>query len=104
MFKYLARTYLINQLQAEIQLFDPNDPKVRDLEEWNCSIYEKSIYGDEKVRKCLQEKQNKPSFFTGLDQTTTTEAVQYEEDNSDGGEESAEDEIQFCFQEPDRLQ
>lgn len=80
MFKYLARTYLINQLQAEIQLFDPNDPKVRDLEEWNCSIYEKSIYGDEKVRKFLQEKldrDNKPSFSSGLNQTTTTEAVQY---------------------------
>merc|ERR1712029_1005393 len=29
---------------AEIQLFDPNDPKVRDLEEWNCSINEKSLY------------------------------------------------------------
>ena len=77
---------------------------MRDLEEWNCSIYEKSIYGDEKVRKCLQEKQNKPSFFSGLDQTTTTEAVQYEEDNSDGGEESVEDPIQFCFQETDGLQ
>lgn len=34
----------ISLFKAEIQLFDPNDPKVRDLEEWNCSINEKSLY------------------------------------------------------------
>ena len=34
--------------QAEIQLFDPNDPKVKDLEEWNCSVHEKSIYEEVK--------------------------------------------------------
>ena len=39
-----------------------------------------------------------------LNQTTITEAVQPEEDNSDGGEESVEDEVQFCLQEPDCLQ
>ena len=35
--------------QAEIQLFDPLDPAVRDLEEWNCSIHEKSVI--EEVRR-----------------------------------------------------
>ena len=77
---------------------------MRDLEEWNCSIYEKSILGDEKVRKFLQENQNNQPFSSGLDQTTTTEAVQYQEDNSDGGEESVEGAVQFSFQDPDWLQ
>ena len=39
-----------------------------------------------------------------LNQTTITEAVQPEEDNSDGGEESVENPVQFCFQETDGLQ
>ena len=29
---------------------------MRDLEEWDCSIHEKSIYGDEKVRIFLTAK------------------------------------------------
>ena len=77
---------------------------MRDLEEWNCSIYEKSIYGDEKVRKFLQEKQKIKLFSSDLDQTETAEAVQYQEDHSDGGEESVEDEVQFSVQKPDWLQ
>merc|ERR550532_1702132 len=53
---------------AEIQLFDPNDPKVKDLEEWNCSVHEKSIYEEpfqEAPKKRLRRmfslrKKNKP--------------------------------------------
>jgi len=43
---------LINQ--AELQLFDPNDPKVRDLEEWNCSIHERSVIEKESPRRRLK--------------------------------------------------
>ena len=80
---------------------------MRDLEEWNCSIYEKSIYGDEKVKASFSRKNRAEtiiSFSSDLDQTTTAEVVQYQEDHPDGGEESVEDEVQFCFQEPDWLQ
>jgi len=40
--------------EAEIQLFDPNDPKVRDLEEWNCSIHERSVIEEESTRRKLK--------------------------------------------------
>jgi len=58
--------------QADLQLFDPNDPKVKDLEEWNCSIHERSVLDEEtpkrtrslrkvfsmrkKVRKTVEER------------------------------------------------
>merc|ERR1719394_832002 len=50
---------------AEIQLFDPNDPKVRDLEEWNCSIHDKSLYEEETPKRRLKrlfslKKKTKP--------------------------------------------
>lgn len=41
--------------QAELQLFDPNDPKVRDLEEWNCSIHERSVIEEETPRRRLKK-------------------------------------------------
>jgi len=41
--------------QAEIQLFDPNDPKVKDLEEWNCSIHERSVIEEESPRRKLRK-------------------------------------------------
>ena len=43
--------------KAEIQLFDPNDPKVKDLEEWNCSVHDKSLYeevGNGKYNHCTE--------------------------------------------------
>ena len=43
-------------------------------------------------------------FSSDLDQTATAEAVQHQEDNPDGGEESVEDEVQFSVQKPDWLQ
>ena len=46
--------------QAEIQLFDPNDPKVKDLEEWNCSVHEKSIYEEVKAFYLFSRKSLKP--------------------------------------------
>merc|ERR1712130_947100 len=49
-------------IEADIQLFDPNDPKVRDLEEWNCSIHERSVI-EEVSRKLNANRFSYECFF-----------------------------------------
>jgi len=75
---------------AEIQLFDPNDPKVRDLEEWNCSINEKSLY-EEKLCKSRFKKffrNKKKNKSDDLKLLTRTESIRKRKENRTCSESS----------------
>lgn len=49
---FSSPNFLINK-DSEL-LFDPNDPKVKELEDWNCSI-DKSVLGEETPKRKLKK-------------------------------------------------